>query len=467
MGGALMQLVAYGAQDIYLTGQPQITFFKAVYRRYTNFAIESIPQVITGTPVPGDKITVSISRNGDLLKNLYMEFNPNTLFTLPILTGKYPNDQIFVNVCSDFGHALINRVDFEIGGSVIDTHYGKWLTIWRDLTEPNPYGNQGFLNYYGQDPVYVAPNVVSKGLSTSYQKMSYTNRGVPPEIVNTHPYSLNNKAYILQSAPQRAYVPLRFWFCNNPGLALPLIALQNHEVKMNLQFASIGSLFSMYNTFNNNKIQVDTGIIIPNYEDNIKIYGDFVFLDTIERKQFATNSHEYLIEQLQYVKHTGSVVNLPFKHPVKELIWTGSPNTYPTLVSENNGPSTPIYNNEYLSQIKNLYAKVVINGTDLGEFQHLYYYSRYQIWKHHTGFGATCNYDTISVYSFALRPEEHQPSGVLNFTNITNAQLVFTEYDNNSSSGNIPQSALTFDIYAVNYNILKVTSGMGGLVYSK
>ena len=417
-----MQLVAYGAQDIYLTGQPQITFFKSVYRRHTNFATESILQTINGTSAAGSRVSVTVSRNGDLLKNLWVQYNPNSFLST---TGL---------VACDFGHALFDQLELEIGGQLIDRQFGKWLTIWRDLSEVNQVGAQGELGVAGAEP---GVNVDSLGNpSTRYQRMAYTHQ--------------SGGVATLTAAPTEAYVPMRFWFCCNPGLALPLIALQYHEVKFNITFASTSNLAS--------------GTVTSNGYNTVSVYADYVYLDTTERRQFAQNAHEYLIHQLQIQSDsaTGGTVRLNFNHPVKELIWTGAP-TGPTSatssVEDVQGGATPTaIVTSTTGALTNVKAKVVLNGTDRFTERNLKYFTRNQIWDCHTGFGATGVPDSVAVYSFALRPEEHQPSGTCNFSRIDTAQLVF-----NKGSETL---ATTLDIYAVNYNVLRIMSGMGGLAYS-
>jgi hypothetical protein len=453
MGGGLMQLVAYGAQDIYLTGQPQITFFKAVYRRYTNFAMESILQTINGSVNPGSTTSVTIARNGDLLKNLWLEFNPSEVIPSGT-TG-------VTEIGCDFGHAIIDTLELEIGGQLIDRQYGRWLTIWRDLTELNPTGCQGNLNSLnGDEPILNSTYSYQQApLSTKYQFMSYTHQGT---------FAGNpTRTYL---APVRAYIPLQFWFCKNPGLALPLIALQYHEVKLNIKFASIASFIA------------GTPSTTPNLS-SVKIYADYIYLDTTERRQFAQNAHEYLIDQLQYQELPATNGNiqtfeLNFNHPVKELIWTGKPVNVVVNSSANSGgnitgaatPSSIVANatgttitTPNVAPTSDCSFKIVLNGTDRFTSRHITYFTRNQIWDYHTGFGSTAsnynfnyNRDAIAVYSFALRPEEHQPSGTCNFSRIDTAQLV--------SSGTTPLNAL--DVYAVNYNVLRIMSGMGGLAYS-
>jgi hypothetical protein len=427
-----MQLVAYGAQDIYLTGQPQITFFKSVYRRHTNFAVESILQTINGNPAPGARVSVTISRNGDLLKNLWCQYNPQ------LLLGSASTVDI---TAADISHALFNQLELEIGGQLIDRHYGLWLTVWRDLTEENPVGSQGKLAISGKEP---AINVAGEVSSTKYQRMSYTHHG------------LYEAGHDLADGPTEAYVPMRFWFCRNPGLAVPLIALQYHEVKFNIQFAQSSAYFHK-----------NTGSVTNNLANSgFVVYADYVYLDTTERRQFAQNAHEYLIDQLQYQQESGSssaslTTRLNFNHPVKELVWVGTPPALSEATEYDDttyGGATPAAITDAMGDHSTMQIKLMLNGTDRFTQRNLKYFTRNQIWDTHTGFGATGVADSVAIYSFALRPEEHQPSGTCNFSRIDNAQLVF----NSGSEERV--NALT--IFAVNYNVLRIMSGMGGLAYS-
>lgn len=247
MAGGLMQLVAYGAQDVYLTGNPQITFFKMIYRRHTNFSTESIEQIITGDVALGETVTAIISRNGDLLHRMYLDLNYATN------ACRYPN-----------AYASIDQIEVIIGGQSIDIHYGDWMHVWAELT-------------------------------TSGDKSILLNDMIKCD-------SLNNTATI----------PLQFWFCRNPGLALPLVSLQYHEVKLKFTFASASS----------------GGETLSNA--NTKLWCEYIYLDTDERRRFAQIPHEYLIEQTQRV-HNNTIssgytdniysASLSINHPVKELIW--------------------------------------------------------------------------------------------------------------------------------------------------
>jgi len=237
------------------------------------------------------------------------------------------------------------------------------------------------------------------------------------------------------------FVPLQFWFCRNPGLALPLIALQYHEVKVIL----------------NHKI----GMWMTSGTATNKLWCDYIYLDTDERRRFAQVSHEYLIEQVQEQSLTTGVTSndLNFNHPVKELVWTKK-NSKVAVAVEAGTAAAAVDSSSGTYQLK-------LNGHDRFAARDYRYFTRTQIWEHHTGVGGLkcdattaafgtggAHDDSIAVYSFALKPEEHQPSGTCNFSRIDNAQLV-------SATTNVADT-----IFAVNYNVLRIMSGMGGLAYS-
>jgi hypothetical protein len=392
MGGGLMQLVAYGAQDIYLTGNPQITFFKVVYRRHTNFSMEAIEQTINGQATPGSRVTSTISRNGDLIYRIYHE--------VFLLTSDFANA----------GAACFDTIEIEIGGQQIDKITGKWMEVRAELTEPNPTAYSAMSN--------LDTNDVDEG--TLFQRMSLMG-GV----------SITDDATVAI----HALVPLPFWFCRNPGLALPLIALQYHEVKLITTLSSFDALMA---------------------PSTLRTWVDYIYLDTDERRRFAQVSHEYLIEQLQYFSDSKTTFDLNFNHPVKELIWTHAPDANNKLPKVNFNASNVL--------IGEVSFKLKLNGHDRFSERPGDYFTRTQIWEHHTGCGGIGlednnsrqqAIDSIAVYSFALKPEEHQPSGTCNFSRIDNAQLIVTG-----------GSATETIIYAVNYNVLRIMSGMGGLAYS-
>jgi len=700
-----MQLVAYGAQDIYLTGNPQITFFKVVYRRHTNFSMEAIEQTINGNPTLGGSVECTISRNGDLVGRTYIQLGKGAFKqTVDEDGGDY--------VGSNWTHALLKQIEVEIGGQLIDRHYGHWLTVYNDLTTrnesakcfyPDPitgelrnkfkdYAKLDFTNlrrmavntgFYSATPVeykaelgrmsfkdygiqlgpeikssevvignyYVISDIgdvvdteyedvhdhallsdfndpnevgdcfyaksvttigddssgvrqfypggdstiadVKAGMIMKSSKTGYTKRawvvnvhngvnnseeeikaGTPAALptaanavgtegakgagecvidyieddsggndvqpwtdndeiefwpndetnfganatsatgalaknkcaFNQHafnqsldywarkPFDYGTEYQLMSGAmggfrpiskddyykitprindvwgalpdfptsrdfpSETCYIPLQFWFCRNPGLALPLIALQYHEVKIKIDF-SIRECFSASTDVN----------WTDNLSSNLKLFCDYIYLDTDERRRFAQVSHEYLIEQLQFEEfHEESTKQtLTLNHPVKEIIWTGKPihidysvdsdgvneggrgrgdAGYNEVEKEANSSSQP-------TVLKNQNYHLQLNGHDRMTARPLDYFTKCQVWQHHTGVGSLIQKNSVAVYSFALKPEDHQPSGTCNFSRIDIAELVC-------------DSIFSCNLYAVNYNVLRIMSGMGGLAYS-
>ena len=498
-----MQLVAYGAQDIYLTGNPQITFFKVVYRRHTNFSMEAIQQTINGGPAASGSSTVTISRNGDLVYSVYVTCAPT--------------------LGSTEGSDLVQEVELEIGGQRIDKHYKEWIQIWNELSTPE-----------------------SKAIGLKAMKCDIGTSG--------------------GTGVGNIQIPLQFWFCRNPGLALPLIALQYHEVKLKFTWGGTTSPV------------------------NAQVWCDYIYLDTDERRRFAQVSHEYLIEQIQREALPDALGDhkLNFNHPVKELIWTSStdyataklslnghdrfaaqeeeyfqlrqPYDYHTAVPRQNLPTAAQINSldktavfatidsdtaadldfsglggtaldpidtlanngditllngvitfqnaapliaimdlslgDVLAFVNTVGATTVGTGGNIGTYfatviavpaqtsatvvtfsvstptrelangttQSMVgpfaagdnlVTNIYKVTNANAGSARTSKMtDKINVYSFGLKPEEHQPSGTCNFSRIDNSKLNFGAAQ---GAGNI---------YAVNYNVLRIMSGMGGLAYS-
>ena len=494
MGGGLMQLVAYGAQDIYLTGNPQITFFKVVYRRHTNFAVESIEQTFNGQADFGKRVTATISRNGDLIQQMYLEV------VLPVAVAQADYSTWTYGV----GNALVKQAEIEIGGQLIDRQYGNWMNIWTELT--TPAGKRtGYDNMVGN----LAKGTVQRGNLDS-------------------------------TVAQRLYVPLQFWFNRNPGLALPLIALQYHEVKLNLELRNFNDLTEQG--------QSTSGLL------SCKLYVDYIYLDTDERRRFAQVSHEYLIEQVQFTgaetiasTSASKNVTLNFNHPVKELIWThntatntgnnrwfnytgsnnASSDSFETALLQLNGHDRfSVRNADYFRKVQNYehHTRVPRVGSDIagadnticisgvlstndqtsistsnvsllnvkaydtsdanntyqnwnqigysnindyivgGANIHINSYQTNEVCVQYFGEFDDARRQYIYSYSFALSPEEHQPSGTCNFSRIDNAVLQLKYNQSNQTA--LATEAMNLNVYAVNYNVLRIMSGMGGLAYS-
>ena len=422
MGGGLMQLVAYGAQDIFLTGNPDISFFRVVYRRHTNFSIESIEQIFEGEVDFGRTITCFIKRQGDLINRMHLQVKlppPSEVITSSA-SANYKN---YVN---NIGHALIDDATLSIGNQIVDKHYDIWYDIWNELTD-NTKSQWKLLGKYA----------------------------------NLYSLEKNNDKSV------RLYVPLLFWFNRNIGLSLPLIALQYHEVALKINLKDLNKLILT---------DVDnTTVTLSGRPTEFKLYVDYIFLDEAERTRFAQNSHEYLIEQVQH--GTADIINgtnnitLDLIHPVKELIWVFQNTSRAVLATEPkiNFPTVsdpqPSFGNDWfnyasLNVNSNLgyetydhfgTMKLTLNGKNRFRERDAIYFRNYQPSQYHSNMPMK----HIYVYSFGLKPEQHQPSGTCNFSRIETAKLEFK---------NAIASKLSY--FAVNYNILRIMSGSAVVAFS-
>ncbi len=429
MAGGLMQLVAYGAQDVYLTGNPKITFFQAVYKRHTNFAMENIEQVVNGSPANNGRLSVTIARNGDLVEEMYMELQ----------TDKTKANIIDANGRCWVAERAVQDVELTIGGQRIDKHYQRWWRLYSEL--------------------YLDETKKASWGKVTSQEGAATEDG-------------------------KVILPLIFFFNRNPGLALPLIALQYHEVR--LDFDLSGEYADYFGT------------------NAVKVWANYIYLDTEERRRFSQKGHEYLIEQVQ---HTGAdsvgavttkTVRLSYNHPVKELVFcinktassgasgqgkemwlfnvgdTADCNVSTVVVDGGIRPelcgaphltvSTATGAGLYESPAAESAAeavgplasmKLILNGQDRFKEQSGRYFNQYQPLCHHSGNPMAGVY----AYSFALKPEEHQPTGTCNFSRIDNAQIQLGLKANMDANSKM-------SMFAVNYNVLRIQSGMGGLAFS-
>ena len=577
MGGGLIQLVAYGSQDMYLTGNPQITFFKSVYRRHTNFSIESISQTLTGTADFGGDLKAILSRTGDLIHKMYLEIS---LPQIQLSNGLQSTYAVAFRWLNWIGHILLKEVKISIGGQEIDKQSGEWLHIWNELTQKGEKA-EAYAEMVGNVPK----------LTQIYSS-------------NTGGSDCNVEAYTL-------YIPLQFWFNRNAGLSLPIIALQYHDIEISIELETLDKC--MWGHMIQHTADVTT---VTNYDvaqgsnifssssgfttsttpslSSVKLYVDYIFLDTAERQRFSQVAHEYLIEKVQTKinrdiasSSTSTTISLnALSHPVKEIIWviqpkkfkdklftqtrggnqnfnftdqynytgfTGTPENYwgPGLKGGRSGqnvfygvPSvkvkgqfnedtvntnnflggvettsvafshanantnkeatgftdilnyTPlsgvnIVDNRYLEHLmgpslavpssgsdnnvglwtgtnndikllnggKNptTTAKLTLNGNDRFSARNGFYFNVVQPYNHHTSVPAP----GINIYSFALRPEEHQPSGTCNFSRIDDSNLEIS-----TLTTEIGSFTSNIRVYALSYNILRIMSGMGGLAYS-
>lgn len=455
MGGGLLQLVAYGAQDAYLSGNPQITFWKGLYKRHTNFAMEPFRVNFNGQPNWGTKQTAMMTRHADLLYSTYLEVQ---------LPAKYADgvniqwnngiDNNAGNAAStagqdNFGAALglnlLQYVELDIGGQIIDRKYSEFLYIWDQLTLP------------------------SMMQQIKYHRML---NGFHNIANNTFPSPVGcQSGNGRPSLPNTLYIPLGFFFCRNPGSALPLIALQYHEVKINVYWNDPKIIAGSITQFN------AKGLPGPL---SAAIYTDYIYLDTEERRRFAQQSHEYLIEQVQFNEDVGisspnQRIDLTFNHPVKELIWVVQPSCYTdcklppkeaALTYVAGGRVNRLLPFEYglgsADKVPVYEQSIQINGQDRLDKRYGDYFNKVQPYQHHSGKFITAG---CYMYSFAIRPEENQPSGTCNFSRIDTATIVLT-MDGSVVVNSDTEDTWDIRVYAVNYNVLRIMSGMGGLAYS-
>jgi hypothetical protein len=412
LGGGLLQLVATGRQDIYLTGNPQTTFFKQVYRRYTNFSVESCRIDFDGSTDFGKLIVATIPRKGDLLNTLVLEVS------LPKISQSSPNvlDTSWVN---GIGHAMLDYISLEIGGKEIDRQYGEFLHLTSEF-EVSDSKRDGLNNMVG------------------YQE-AFTQEA--------------------QTGPLKLYIPLRFWFCNSPGLSLPLVALQAHPVRVYIKLRPLQQLF-----YRDALVIDPTQAVYPPVNPiSFVMWGDYIHLDTDERRRFSSSKHEYLIEQCQIQKTTSlnagaNLLNitLDFNNPIKELIWVVQQDR---IVAANEWFN---YTNRHLieqhvlldDQISN--AILRIDGYDRFEVRDAGYFRLVQPFQHHTRIPD----DFIYNYCFSLNPEASQPMGSLNASRIDTIVLSMT------MNQNIIRYNAGVRVYATNYNIFRIVAGLGGVLFT-
>uniref|UniRef100_A0A6C0F5A6 Major capsid protein N-terminal domain-containing protein n=1 Tax=viral metagenome TaxID=1070528 RepID=A0A6C0F5A6_9ZZZZ len=437
MGGGTLQLVATGGQDIHLIGNPGHSFFKSVFRKHTNFSIECIDIQYTGNIKSGKtELDFEIPRIGDLLGKMHFEIDLPDQTVSPDQTG----GSKWCSYSNTTGFSFLDELSIEIGGELIDKHDGRWYDILNELTGNGASGQSGDnLDY-----------LINK--------------------ITTWPTEAN-------TTPKRTqmYIPLKFWFCKDYSNALPLIALQYHHVNIKATFRGIKNIINSQEDISNNP-----DVLPPN---EIKLWGNYIFLDSDERKRFAKESHEYLIEQVQLVdKPFSKDMEFNLNHPIKSLYWViqnevalTEKDNFTDITSTNNITSIgglPWSNgNDFLNynthlQVNPSYLQSTIkyehfnemnmkfNGIDRFPKRKATYFRTIQPLEH----GYYYPEKNIYMYSFSLNPNSFDASGSCNFSRIDNFTLHF--------DGDQQYLGYKLFLYAVNYNILRIMSGYGGLLYS-
>lgn len=526
MPGGLIQLVAYGNQDIFLTQDPQITFFKVVYRRHTNFSSEPIPQNFLSTPDFGRRVTCVLSRNGDLIRKVYVIID---LPSIPIFLDANQNPDVIAKFAwvRRIGYAIINTVEIEIGGELVDRQYGDWLNIWHELTIPHRMN-------------------LDEILGDVEQLTSFTN---------------GKQTY-------RLFIPLQFWFNRVAGLALPIVSMQYNHIKINLelsefqncyivtptdsiilnnafvnfeqfeyitqtvngvtsiakfiyfdilqqtlylarvsdngflsvtvtdpnliqtpqqqqqilfatnpdgtyvnqqyfivgstsQFEAMPAINAIERVYTNNSVNFNNIVL-----KNCYLLVEYIYLDDEERIRFSQARHEYLIEQIFFngeetLNGIYGSFKVGFTQAVKEVIWVSQLSlalnprnneifNYTDSIFQNSDGTYPggnLITQETL--LFNGFPRISLRDSD--------YFTKIQAYQNHRHNPP----EAVNIYSFALHPENHQPSGTANFSKIDNVNLQITV----EPIINFSYTA-QLRIYGIAYNILRIANGISGTVFA-
>lgn len=416
MTGGLIQLVSYGAENIYLMGNPKLSFFKCVYKRHTNFATEYIEESFNKSPDFGKTSKCLLPRSGDLIHKVFVKMK------LPALKQDDGNGNgTWVGYINGIGTALLEDVSIEIGGQVIDRHKSEWLDIWNELTNHDENYHEMIGNYQSD-------------------------------------YSLRTNAL----SAKTYYVPLQFWFCKHSCASLPLIALQYHEVILSIDFRDANRCIK--SDVNISSPLDSAGNALSITEASVLI--EYIFLDRHERTRFAENTHDYLIDQVQTLvtttidaNRTNATVDLKFFHPVKELVWVVQKTTHWTPANSKDGNHILTYSDPSNNKEMFLTSNLLFGGKPRYALRDAKFF---RITQPHSSHSFVPD-KRVYMYSFSLHPEKYQPTGACNFGKIDNIQLYF-KFDSSTSAFYTSERQLK--VFALNYNIFRVKSGMGGVAFS-
>jgi len=380
MSGGIVQLVATGAQDAWLTGKPEVSFYRSSYKRYTHYANSPERQLIQGNPSAGNISTIRLEKKGDLINYMYLIAKDSTGALIPGIN--------WTNV--------IDKIELLIGGQIVDTQDITWMSNVEAVTGAQNF-SQRFLNNNAS-----GPNNVTNG-----------------------------------------FLPLKFFFCKDWNVSLPLVALQYHDVEIRITWSTtLGTTLALtglpatvaYSTFQ--------------YE----AWTNFVYLDQAEREYFANTPMDLLITQMNRIPiATTNMQELALAHPIKFLAFQS--NNYSTAYSTG-ATQIPAINYQFKTQI---------NGVDIGDTRSMFQWVDVPQY-YHTPFGYNHNNATanVALISYCLDTSKLQPTGTLNFSRIDTFRIV--------APAGVSLSTLAGGngryFYAMNYNVLRIKDGMGGLLYS-
>jgi hypothetical protein len=430
MTGALLQLVSVGTQNYFLNSNPKKTFFKTPLETHTHFAMESKTVTFNRNDMnisESTKLICGIPRHGDLLLDITF------CCQLPDLYYGLTHN-VRPKWIREVGTVMLNSVQFIVGGNTVDTCYGEWLSIWASLSMP-----------------------VSK--VHLYNKM-----------IGNVAQCFDPDVLIDQIDPTKPFVkgrllmiPLKFWFSRNPGCALPLLSLQYEFVQVAVELRPLIDLYLVnprgagyrrpqfgnaehaFINFNTSKTYTNSVEISPYLEVN------YAYLDDPERDKFALDSQDYMIEQITRVEKgnvSGSTtLQLVLQNPIKELVFVArdtrvqGTNEWHRYTNFDDGT-------DILQTVK-----ILFNGMErLGE-RPIEYFGMLQPFRHHS----SSPRDGVYVYSFALEPEQFQPSGECNASKINSMQLCVKV---------APGVMCDVVVYAVSINFLRMTNGMAHVAFA-
>lgn len=471
MGGGVIQLVAVGAQDQFISGSPEISYFKMVYKRHTNFSMESVRQTFNTKPtldLKENTFTCRINRVADLLQEIFLSIE---------LPDIYSSTKFRFRWIPNIANYIIKSCSVRIDTQLIDQSWGEWMDIWNELSL-SADKRDGYNRLTGNIDEFTSPRILEPYIEINNNNISYT----------YYPEGTRNSPSIKK---RRLFLPLPFWFTKNPGLALPLIALQYQHIDITIELRGIEELYQLYlpsqiyvspseyrrlSTVTTITDMINSDVIFNEINDDVSIQRflvplgesyintsniididaylecNFIFLDESERRNIAVNSHDYLIERVQRIEREGLInqgtIDLILQNPIKEIIWVARRSDISTTNKWNDFTDNG-------SQILKT-AKMIWNGMERFEDKSPEYFNYMQPFQYHT----RCPRDGIYVYSFALHPEKSQPSGSFNASTINKIQMYVTT--------NPPSDAYEYEFvfYAIYYNVFRVMSGSGGMVFA-
>lgn len=468
-----MQLVAVGAQDQFILGSPEISYFKMVYKRHTNFSMESVRQSFNTKPtldVKGNTYTCRISRIADLLQEIFLSVE---------LPDIYSSTKFRFRWIPNIANYMLNTCSIRIDTQLIDQTWGEWMDIWNELSLTADK-RDGYNKLTGNIDEFINPRTLNPYIVIDNNNISYSY--YPAGTDTDHP-SIKKR---------RLFIPLPFWFTKNPGLALPLIALQYQNIDITVELRSVEELYQLYipssgvyvspreyrrlstSTYVTQMINDD--IVLGDVNDDVSIQRftvplgqsyanksasididaylecNYIFLDESERRNIASNSQEYLVERVHRVEREGitvqGTIDLILQNPIKELLWIARRSD----IQDTN--TWADFTNKGKTILKT--AKLIWNGMERFEDKSSEYFNYIQPFQYHS----RCPRDGIYVYSFALYPEKSQPSGSFNASTINKIQMYV------STNPPTENHSYEFVFYAVYYNIFRVMSGSGGMVFA-